>query len=43
MEGEITIGLWRLPPGRNENQAHESEEDQEPVRPGHLNQESDEW
>ena len=38
------IRPWQFePPGRNENQAHESEEDQEPVLRGRLNQESDEW
>ena len=38
------IRPWRFePPGRNENRARESEEDQEPVLCGRLNQESDEW
>ena len=47
-------GLWSLlvksgpgdlnrQPGRKENRAHRSEEDQKPVRRGRLNQENDEW
>ena len=38
------IRPWRFkPPQRNENRAHESEEDQEPIHRGCLNQEIDEW
>ena len=38
------IRPWRFePPGKNENRARESEKDQEPVRRGRLNQESDDW
>ena len=38
------IRPWRFePPGRTENTGRELEENQEPVRRGRLNQESDEW
>ena len=52
MEGEdneriyepiVEIRPWRfVPPGRTENSGRELEENQEPVRRGRLNQESDE-
>ena len=38
------IRPWRFePPRRTENTGRELEENQEPVRRGRLNQESDEW
>lgn len=38
------IRPWRFePPGRTENTGRKLEENQEPVRRGRLNQESDEW
>ena len=44
LEPVVKIRPWRFQsPGRNESRASESEEDQEPVLPGRLNQEIDEW